>query len=99
LQLEKEAIVFTVSNQVPTDRVDELEDTFQELVNADPVELLMQRVEQSVSDPDDNSSGIRFLTIINDYGANVSWEFDDCDRAQYARLTVTTRFPVQRSDA
>lgn len=98
IELHDGAIVFTVSNQVHTDNVTTVETTFHELLSGDPAEMLLQRIEENAAKTDDYSSGIGFLTIMNYYGAEVSWRFDESHHYKQKRLTVMTKFPLQRSN-
>lgn len=90
---------FHVGNQIRPKDVPKVEGVFQELLAADPGELIVRRIEENAEDPDSYRSGLGFLTIMNDYGASLAWSFDEDVHPGHVRLTIITCFPVLRSGA
>jgi len=99
LELYKGELRFHVCNQIWPHDMPKLEAVFQELITADPGELLVRRIEENAAQPELYRSGLGFLTIMNDYGASLGWSFDRATHPDYVRLTIMTRFPVYRSEA
>ena len=88
---------FHVGNQILPADVAQVEGVFEEILSADPGELLVKRIEENAEDPDSYRSGLGFLTIMNDYGASLAWSFDEDIHPGHVRLTIITCFPVLRS--
>jgi hypothetical protein len=47
-----------------------------ELACGDPGELLIERIEANAANENSNASGLGLLTLMNDYGARLGWQFD-----------------------
>lgn len=45
------------------------------LLERDPGELLLERIEENALDPESNGSGLGLLTLMSDYGAKMGWSF------------------------
>ena len=48
-----------------------------ELTARDPGELLIERIEANAADETSSGSGLGLLTLMNDYGARLGWNFSD----------------------
>lgn len=75
LSLQENQLVFTEINGITRDQEQEFKIFINELETNDPDELFMKRLEASAIS--DNTSGLGYLTMINDYQAKVGWQFDD----------------------
>lgn len=49
-----------------------------EIVDGDPGDLLIRRIEANAADPDGSGSGLGLLTLMSDYGARFAWVFRPC---------------------
>lgn len=65
--------VIVVDNDVAPDTVDQVKTTLAALIADDPIELLMQRVEENAENPERDGSGLGFLTMMTDYQTRVGW--------------------------
>ncbi|ELS01562.1 hypothetical protein Xen7305DRAFT_00012660 [Xenococcus sp. PCC 7305] len=64
------------------------------LLACDPEELYVSQVEQTLEQEDTESSGLGYLTMINDYSAKLGWKFETVSvRPQI--LTVTTMVQIK----
>lgn len=96
--VEAGEFVVVVSNQVSGDAVDGLRVKFAELLDGDPAELLMQRVEDNAANPDLTTSGLGFLTMLSDYKARLGWRFDPAPgNPDNALLKTAARLQVKSS--
>ncbi|WP_434415573.1 slr1658 superfamily regulator [Nannocystis pusilla] len=96
--VEAGEFVVVVSNQVCGDAVDGLRLKFAELLDGDPAELLMQRVEDNAANPDLTTSGLGFLTMLSDYKARLGWRFDPAPgNPDNALLKTAARLQVKSS--
>lgn len=62
----------------------------EEIVSRDPGELLIERIEANAEDPDAGGSGLGILTLMNDYGAELGWRFEQAGDAPVRLETVAT---------
>ena len=49
--------------------------TYLEIISRDPGELLIERIEANAADENSSGSGLGLLTLMNDYGARLGWDF------------------------
>lgn len=97
--VEAGEFVVVVSNQIAATKVDGLRDKFGELVDGDPQELLLRRVEENAMNPEISTSGLGFLTMLSDYKAKLGWRFDAAPgNPDNALLKTTARLQVKPHD-
>lgn len=89
LQLFPNTLVLLTKNHVNSQTEQNLQAFIQTLLNSDPMELYIQQVEQSAEDTS-TGSGLGILTIMNDYGAQVGWQFE----AHAEGAIVTTKIQL-----
>jgi hypothetical protein len=75
LHLYENELRFYVSNCVTLQQTEQFQAFIQELLHSDPDELYMDRLEHS-AEHESSSSHLGFLTMINDYRANLAWKFE-----------------------
>jgi len=72
--------------------------TFKELLTGlldrDPGELLLERIEANALDPDSSGSGLGILTLMNDYDARLGWRFDAEHANGMVQLTTIAKFKL-----
>jgi hypothetical protein len=59
-----------------------------EVTSRDPGELLIERIEANAADENSSASGLGILTLMNDYGARLGWNFEDA--AQESAILLST---------
>ena len=76
--LDREAaqIVLYATNSIYPEQVTEFQSFIQELLAGDPEELFVRQMEINAENPEDFGSRLGFLTMINDYSAQLSWKFE-----------------------
>ena len=86
--------VYTVNGIAP-ERLDAFQQFLNKLLTTDTNDLYIEQLERNASEENEGGSGLVFLTMINDYGAGLAWEFDSA-AATPNHVTVTTmvRLPV-----
>lgn len=77
--LEQEQIIFQQSNSATPASVERFHTYIQRLQESDPNELYLQQLEESALT--EGSAGMGYLTMINDYEAELSWRFDPLGEA------------------
>jgi hypothetical protein len=75
IHLLERAIVFQITNSILQQKVAKFQNHIQEMLDFDPYELYMTKLEQNGMATDNVESGLGFLTMIVDYGAKLGWKF------------------------
>jgi hypothetical protein len=87
------AVIFA-TNSVNPASVEKFQAFIQELLASDPNEFYMQQIEKSAEDGSE-ASGLGFLTMINDYSAQLGWKFDSVqDNPKVMTVTAMVLLPV-----
>ncbi|MCB9745357.1 MAG: ATP-binding protein [Alphaproteobacteria bacterium] len=83
---EDKRIVLHVSNSLAPERREGLTALVRGFEGRDPGELLVERIEENLESGREGQSGLGFITLMADYGAELGW----CIEAD--RVTVSARF-------
>ena len=101
VELEKNEIRFFLENTIIPSTAEKLKEFINELNNSDPDEFYIRQLEKTASAnlEDNTSSGLGFLSIINDYSAKMGWKFQILSQNPLL-MSVTTlvRFMVQQTE-
>jgi hypothetical protein len=92
VQLFPNTLVLLTKNHVNSQTEQKLKGFIQTLLSSDPMELYIQQIEQTAADQASAASGLGILTIINDYGAEVGWQFEP--RAEAAIVTTKIQLAI-----
>ena len=90
LNLEKERITLRETNGTDDATAERFQAFIERLRASDPDTLYMETLEQSATS--DNASGLGYLTMINDYGAELAWRFEGLPSGG---RRVTTQVTIQ----
>jgi hypothetical protein len=90
LELAGNHITVSASNGVGIEQAERYEAFVGQLLEGDPVDLLLKQQEKSAISSDVTASGLGLLTMISDYGAQLGWRFE-VNSVQPGMMTVTTR--------
>lgn len=74
LVLAAESIRFVETNATNIDRGRSFQAFVTELATSDPAEMYVTQLERSA---ESGGSGLGLITMVNDYGAQLGWKFDD----------------------
>lgn len=94
--LEAEPIMAAIfaTNTISPKGVDKFQSFIQELLASDPNEFYIQQIEKS-AEADSEASGLGFLTMINDYSAQLGWKFDQVqDNPEITAVTAMVLLPI-----
>jgi hypothetical protein len=97
MQLEPNWICFYISNSVAPAALAAFQGFIQRLLTEDPARLHMQQILNAENDPGSVSvSGLGYLTMLNDYGAQLAWKFETpaADESAVPQVTTLVRLPV-----
>ncbi len=101
IELVSNEIRFFLENTIIPANAVMLKEFINELNNSDPDELYIRQLERNAeADSEDNtSSGLGFLSIINDYSAKLGWKFQTVDQSSLV-MSVTTlvRLMLQQTE-
>jgi hypothetical protein len=75
LHSDEEQILFIATNSLSEQRMAEFKVYLQKLTTSDPYELYIETIERNAME-DNDRSGLGFLTMINDYSAELGWKFE-----------------------
>lgn len=92
VQLFPDTLVLLTKNHISAQTDQKLKAFIQKLLKSDPVELYIQQVEQNAENHTSTGSGLGILTIMNDYGAQVGWQFETCTEG--AILTTRVQLAI-----
>ncbi|MEA5511391.1 DUF6272 family protein [Crocosphaera sp. UHCC 0190] len=73
---EELTVVIMTINRVSESDIKPLKNLINEVLESDPDELYLTRIEKSLENQDSDTSGLGFLTMINDYSAKLGWKFE-----------------------
>jgi hypothetical protein len=90
--LRQSEFLLRVRNPIAIDSSARFQRTLDHMLESDPGDLLIQQIEANAL-ADSNASGLGLLTLLSDYGARITWEFDDHGEGS-VMLTTTAAVSV-----
>ena len=96
LAIDADALVLVVANYVGDATARSLHTRLGELLADDPLELLMRRVEENAENPERESSGLGFLTMMTDYEALLGWRLSQGSDGSPPLLSTIARLDISR---
>jgi hypothetical protein len=90
-------IELIVSNSVSPDSMPKFRAFIEELSTSDPQELFIRHLETGLDSLGESSSGLGFLTIMNDYGGRLGWKFEISEGTPENIIVYTmARYPIPK---
>jgi len=93
LLLEADRIIINATNAVDSAQSQAYQAFAEQIVSGDPMDLYMQALEASATG-EGTSSGLGFLTMLNDYNAQISWSFYHTEEPRAVIATTQVRVPI-----
>lgn len=84
--LEAKRFELKVINLVEAATAERFQALLAEMVDQDPGELLIARIEANAEDASSSGSGLGLLTLMSDYGARLGWIFSEASGKEPVRL-------------
>lgn len=87
----RDVVRFYVRNSIEQDRIEPFQKLIDELLGGDATEMYFQRIEANESTESSSTSGLGYLSIMNDYDADIAWKFDislDADTTSYVTTMI-----------
>lgn len=99
LSLNIERLNFYVSNIVDPNSLDSFKEYVGNLLEGDPGELFIKQLESNAEDETKGDSRLGYLTLMNDYNADLGWKFKEVEIEGKTMTMVTTmaRMKVSRT--
>jgi hypothetical protein len=79
LHLFDDKFIFIASNPIAQRAVPAFQACIKEILESDPYELYLQRIEANSESDTPAHSGLGYLTMINDYHALLGWKFEEVE--------------------
>lgn len=76
LQLEADYIIFIANNSSTAIQTQKLQIFIKQLINSDPSEFYIEQLEKGAMEDNQDSSGLGYITMINDYFASLGWKIE-----------------------
>ncbi len=93
--LDADAVRLYTANGVAPDAVAPFQQFIGKVLTSDTNELYIEQLERNANAEGDTGSGLGFLTMINDYGARLAWNFSNlAETPEHTLLTTMVRLPV-----
>ncbi|WP_353571741.1 ATP-binding protein [Candidatus Albibeggiatoa sp. nov. BB20] len=90
LRLFPNRLIFYVTNSTKPESVKAFQLFIQRLLSEDLDEMYINQLEKNASDEYANQSGLGFLTMLNDYAAQLGWKFDTVNHDTGLEVTIVT---------
>ena len=94
IYLSQDKLRFYVINSVSPETVAGFQLYIQILLTEDPGELFIRQLERNASDEHGTESRLGFLTLLNDYEAQLAWKFETV-RQNPEAIVVTTMVELE----
>lgn len=91
LNLHANSLTFFVTNSITVEQMQSFLHYIEELLNNDPQEMYIRKLEHNALQEELECSGLGLLTMINDYSAKLGWKFETVTTTQPVIILVTTR--------
>ncbi len=88
-------LIFLLTNQLEQSKVENFSSLLQNLISQDPLELMMEKVEENFADEASTASGLGLLSLMADYGATFGWQFVDNNIADTVTVKTMARLPIE----
>ena len=93
--LDADAVRLYTANGITPEAVAPFQQFIGKLLTSDTNELYIEQLERNANAEGDTGSGLGFLTMINDYGARLAWNFSNlAESPEHTLLTTMVRLPV-----
>lgn len=88
MKLYNDHLLLCVTNSINPKNIIKFQSVLHDLEHMDPQELYLRQIE-AASENDGSSSGLGFLTMIEDYQAKIGWKFETIQK-EPEQIIVTT---------
>lgn len=86
--LDRNRFEISISNAITFAAAEKFQKNLVDIVDRDPGELLIERIEMNAADENSSASGLGILTLMNDYGAKLGWKFDTIPQGSHISLST-----------
>lgn len=72
----RDQVMIFAGNTITADQSSSFQAFIRELLTSNPEQMYLEQVERSIESPELDMSGLGFLTMLNDYDAQLGWQFN-----------------------
>ena len=83
-------IILSTTHSIPQHSVEAFQSFIHEFLTTEPNELYIRQVEKSTREEEGATSGLGFITMKNDYAAELGWKFEAIELNEQTAIAVTT---------
>lgn len=96
LHLLADKVIFLTTNSIPNQMVEGFQAYIRTLMASDPGEMYIQQLEKQAEDETViGNSGLGYLTMLNDYTAELGWKFEIVEtETEFVRVTTMVQLAV-----
>jgi hypothetical protein len=87
-----------VRNTIDAASAKRLQSLVSELMEGEPGDLLIRKIEANAARSDSRESGLGLLTLISDYGVRFAWAFEPAGHGDQVSLETHARLPIGNSN-
>ncbi|WP_305984938.1 ATP-binding protein [Roseibium sp. MMSF_3544] len=86
--LDEDMFEIKIVNLIDAQTAEKFQGHLTLLLEREPGELLLERIEENALNPDSSGSGLGLLTLMSDYGAKLGWSFTSEHVSEGVELTT-----------
>jgi len=94
LYLFSDTLLFYAINCVEPASAQRFQAYITTLLASDLQQFYLAQLEKNALDETHSSSGLGYLTMMHDYGAELGWKFESLEPSTYHRVTTMVRLPI-----
>ncbi|TAF52168.1 MAG: ATP-binding protein [Oscillatoriales cyanobacterium] len=95
LQLHGSHLVFVTTNTITQDQLEPFQHYLEHLTSSDPEELYLEQLEKNALEEENTSSGLGFLTMMNDYSAKLGWKLErHGEPSEFVTVSTMVQLPI-----
>lgn len=89
VHIDGTTIRFYVRNRIDEPQIAPFQTLIAELLNGDVSEMYFARLEANIDNDSESSSGLGYLSIMNDYDADIAWKFESSNDTHEPAFVTT----------
>ena len=94
IHLYPDLIIFQLTNSISLERTQQFQQHIKTLLDCDPCQLYIDLLEKNALDENNRESGLGFLTMLNDYDAELSWKFESLPQDTEVEVTTMVQLAI-----
>ena len=87
-------IRFYVRNSIDEPQINPFQSLIGELLEGDASQMYFERIEANIDNEGESTSGLGYLSIMNDYEATIAWKFETSDKEDLIFVTTMIEYNI-----